>query len=104
MIRHIVLWKLKEGLDPQEKDRIKEGICQGLQGLAGKIPGLLEIVVRAEGTEGSTADLMLDSLFENEEALAAYRDNPLHVEVASTRVRPFVERRLCLNFEVAEEK
>lgn len=99
MIRHIVLWKLREELGVEEKDRIKAGIKEGLEGLFGKIPGLREIDVQMKGTDGSTADLMLDSVFEDLEALAAYRKHPAHVEVATTKVRPFVEERLCLNFE-----
>lgn len=99
MIRHIVLWKLRKELGAEEKDRIKAGIKEGLEGLSGKIPGLREIDVQMKGTDGSTADLMLDSVFEDLEALAAYRKHPAHVEVAATKVRPFVEQRLCLNFE-----
>lgn len=100
MTRHIVLWKLKEGLEPEEKDRIKAGIKEGLEGLSGKIPGLQEIHVQMEGRAGSTADLMLDSVFEDLEALTAYGKHPAHIEVATAKVRPFVEQRLCLDFEI----
>ena len=43
---------------------------------------------------------MLDSTFESAEALKGYSKNPAHVAVADTRVRPFVETRLCLDFEI----
>ena len=43
---------------------------------------------------------MLDSLFENEEALKAYSTNPLHVDVANGKVRPHVKIRSCFDFEV----
>ena len=43
---------------------------------------------------------MLDSTFEDEAALKAYSKHPAHVSVAESRVRPFVQTRLCLNFEV----
>ena len=43
---------------------------------------------------------MLDSLFENEEALKAYSSNPLHVEVANGKVRPFVKIRSSFDYEV----
>lgn len=67
-------------------------------GTAGKIPGLVEIKVQIEGLESSNADLMLDSTFTDEEALKGYSVHPAHVEVADTKVRPFTQIRLCLDF------
>ena len=43
---------------------------------------------------------MLDSSFENEEALKAYAIHPAHVKVADENVRPFTKTRSCLDFEV----
>ena len=97
MIKHVILWKLK----PENNNcEVKNGIKEGLEGLIGVIPGLTEIVVRTEGLPSSTADVMLDSTFESTEALKGYSKNPAHVAVADTRVRPFVETRLCLDFEI----
>ena len=42
---------------------------EGLEGLAGKIPGLVEVHVNINGLPSSTADLMLDTTFESAEAL-----------------------------------
>ena len=44
MVRHVILWKLKEMPDA-EKAAVKAGIKEGLEGLAGKIPGLLDVRV-----------------------------------------------------------
>ena len=56
-----------------EKAEAKKNAKAALEALAGKIPGLLEIKVVAEGRlESSTADLMLDSTFESFDALKAY--------------------------------
>lgn len=100
MIKHIILWKLKEEYSPAEKEKIKAGIRAGLEGLSGKIPGLLEVHVRTEGLSSSTADLMLDSAFENADALRGYSRHPAHVAVAETCVRPFVAVRSCFDFEI----
>ena len=100
MIRHVILWKLKDEFDEAEKTRIKTGIKTGLEGLAGKIPGLVSITVDISGISGSTADAMLDSTFADEAALRAYSGHPAHTAVAESRVRPFVRTRLCLDFEV----
>ncbi len=96
MVKHIILWKLK---DEHNNASIKAGIKIGLEGLIGKIPGLIEIKVQNEGLPSSNADVMLYSVFESEEALKGYAIHPEHVYVADTFVRPFTETRLCLDFE-----
>ena len=100
MIRHIILWQLKDDLSPEEKSAAKIAIKQGLEGLAGKIPGLLDIRVHTAGLASSNADLMLESSFESEDALKGYAVHPAHVTVASGTVRPRVKTRLCLDFPV----
>lgn len=99
MVHHIILWKIKEGKTTEEKKMIKEGVKAGLEGLAGQIPGLVEIKVQTESLASSNADLMLDSTFENEEALKNYATHPAHVAVADNKVRPFMEVRMCLDYE-----
>lgn len=99
MVKHIILWTLKEYSD-EEKVAIKKGIKENLEGLYGKIDGLLEIKVYTEGLASSNADLMLDSTLESEAALKAYAVHPEHVRVADTFVRPYTALRSCLDFEV----
>ena len=98
MVKHVILWTLKE-LSEEEKKSVKAGIKKGLENLKGRIPGLLEIKVVTNGLPGSTADVMLDSLFESYEALKAYSTHPEHVAVADEKVRPFTAVRFCLDFE-----
>lgn len=100
MIKHIILWKLKSDYTNDEKKEIKKGIKEGLEGLLGKIPGLIDIKVQTEHLSSSNADLMLDSSFESEEALKAYAVHPLHVEVADGKVRPYTALRSCLDYEI----
>ena len=100
MIKHIILWTLREMSD-SEKESVKAGIKEGLEGLKGKIPGLVDIKVNTTGRlASSNADLMLDSTFESEEALKAYAKHSAHVAVADSKVRPFTVSRACLDFEV----
>ena len=100
MVKHIILWNLKEEYSEDRKNEIKAGIKEGLEGLLGKIDGLTEIKVYTEGLASSNADLMLDSTFESEDALKNYAVHPAHVEVADTLVRPFTAQRSCLDFEI----
>ncbi len=100
MVKHIILWNLKDEFTAEEKENIKLGIKEGLESLQGKIEGLVDIKVNTAGLASSTADLMLDSTFESEEALKYYASHPLHQEVANTKVRPFTKQRSCLDFEI----
>lgn len=100
MVRHVIIWKLKPQESPEALEAVKKGIKEGLEGLLGQIPGLLEIRVSIAGLDSSTGDLMLDSLFENAGALSAYAVHPAHTAVASGKVRPFTELRSCFDYEV----
>lgn len=100
MVKHIILWTLKEMPDA-EKATVCAGIKEGLEGLKGKIPGLVDIKVNATNIlPSSTASLMLDSTFENADALKNYSKHPEHVAVADSKVRPYTALRSCLDFEI----
>ena len=99
MVHHVILWKLKEGLSEQEKKEVLKNIKENLEALDGKIPGLVSITVITHPLASSNADVMLDSLLENEEALKGYQIHPKHVKVADTYVRPYTEVRMCMYYE-----
>lgn len=100
MVRHVILWQLKDEISGSEKGIVKKGIKEGLEGLKGKIEGLVEIKVNENPLPSSNADVMLDSLFESADALKNYSTHPAHVEVANGKVRPYTKARTCMDFEV----
>ena len=100
MVKHVILWQLKDELTAEQKQEVKKGIKEGLESLAGKIPGLTEIKVQTEGLASSNAEVMLDSTFVDEASLKGYATHPEHVAVADGKVRPYTKTRLCLDFEV----
>ena len=97
MVKHVILWNLKE---ESNTDTVKIGIKTELESLIGKIDGLLEIKVNINPLESSNCDVMLDSLFESKEALSLYSTHPEHVKVADNFVRPFTKARICMDYEV----
>ena len=101
MVKHIILWQLKDELDAAQKAEVCAQIKKGLEGLAGQIPGLLEIHVQTEKLASSNADLMLDSSFADEEALKGYAVHPKHVAVADGVVRPNTKTRTCIDYVVS---
>ena len=100
MVKHVILWTLRDRYSGAEIEEIKKGIKEGLEGLKGKIPGLIDIRVNTEPLASSNCDLMLDSSFESEEALNGYSTHPAHVEVANEKVRPFTASRTCMDYVV----
>ena len=101
MVKHIILWTLNPELTVEQKQQVKAGIKEGLEGLVGKVPGLLDAKVNISGRlASSNADVMLDSTLESEEALKGYAVHPEHVAVANDKVRPYTIQRACLDFEI----
>lgn len=96
MVKHIILWRIRDGLD---KAAVAQGVKEGLEALVGMVPGLIRAKVVIGQMDSCTADVMLDSDFESAAALKAYKTHPAHVAVADGRVRPYMEQRLCMDFE-----
>ena len=89
MVKHVILWQLKDELSDSEKAEVKAGIKTGLESLKGKIPGLIEIKVKINPLASSNADVMLDAVLESEEALKGYAVHPEHVAVADKGLHGF---------------
>lgn len=96
MVKHVILWKLKN--DIEDKEAVKKGIKSALEGLQGKVPGLVSVRVNIDFLDSATADAMLDTTFEDEAALQGYKTHPDHVAAADTYVRPYTEVRLCADY------
>lgn len=99
MVRHIILWKLKESYAEDEKRELLMKIKTGLEELKKEVSEIMDIRVHINGLDTSNADLMLESSFESAEKLAAYAIHPSHVKVAENLVKPFMEVRMCFDFE-----
>ena len=101
MVKHIILWTLNPALTEEEKNKVKADIKAGLEGLVGKVPGLLDVKVHVDGRlSSSNADVMLDSTLESAEALKVYASHPEHLAVANGKVRPYTVQRSCLDCEI----
>ena len=94
MIKHIVIYTLKEGVDKTEAVEI---IRSQLEPLVGVIPGLNHMEIRAAYQGGM--DYALYSEFESREALAIYRDHPAHL-AAKAHFHHFLNSRYCADYEV----
>jgi len=93
MVKHIVLYTLKEGVDKEEAVKL---IASVLEPLVGKIPGLLKMEIR-RAYEGM--DYALYSEFESREAVTFYREHPLHLE-AKSHFWHMLDSRVAADYEV----
>ena len=92
MVKHIVMYTLKEGVDKKEAVALIESV---LVPLVGKIPGLLHMEVK-QAFNGM--DYALYSEFESREALEAYAVHPLHQE-AKTHFHHLLATRVAADYE-----
>lgn len=92
MVKHIVLYNLKEGV---EKEPTVKMIASHLEPLVSKIPGLLHLEVRKTY---NGMDYALYSEFESREALAAYAVHPLHLE-AKKHFFHLLDTRVAADYE-----
>jgi len=93
MVKHIVMWKLKDkAAAPVLKSR--------LEALNGKIPGLLHLEVGTDFLESEqSADLVLVAELENCEALDAYQQHTEHQAVVPL-VKAAAVSRTVVDYEV----
>ena len=100
MVKHVIIWNLKDTLTEEEKNVVKVNAKKKLEALVGKIDGLIDLKVQIEFLSTSNGEMMLDSTFESFEALKAYAIHPAHQAVANEFVRPYTASRSCVDFEV----
>ena len=93
MVRHIVLYTLKEGVDKDEAVTLIRAV---LEPLVGKIRGLRHLEIRRCC---AGADYALYSEFDSAEDVAAYRAHPLHQE-AKSHFHHFLQTRVSGDYEV----
>jgi hypothetical protein len=100
MLKHIVMWKLKDFAGDTDKSANVRKMKELLDGCASVVPGMLkfEVAISQPGLE-ATYDIVLYSEFENKAALDAYQHHPDHVAI-----KPFIaavrDQRQCMDYEV----
>ena len=99
MVRHILLWALKDELTPASKRAAAEKCKRELEALVGVVPGLVSLKVEICPMDSSNVDMMLDSTLTDAAAYDGYKVHPAHV-AAATYVRSVVKSRTCMDYEM----
>jgi len=96
MIKHIVMWKFKDGVAEVDKAEMK----RKLEALKGVVPTLVNIEIGLNVAECPPAmDMVLSSEFQTAEDLKAYVAHPEHQKVVAF-VKPLVCERAVVDYEV----
>lgn len=100
MIRHIVMWKLKETAEGATRAENALKLKEKLEGCRDIVPGILklEVGIAQPGLE-STYDIVLVSDFTDKAALDAYQVHPTH-EALKGFVGAVREVRQCVDYEI----
>ena len=95
MIKHIVMWKLKDSAHGNDRTTNARMVKEKLEALRGKIPGLLAIEVGVDfSASANSADVVLYSEFASRDALALYQAHPLHRAIVQFVAEAASERRV----------
>lgn len=98
MIKHIVMWKLKDEAHGNDKATNAGLVKEKLEALSGKIDGLLKIEVGIDFLGGGNFDIVLYSELSSKETLDTYQNHPLHQAVLPF-IREAVMDRKAVDYE-----
>ena len=100
MIKHIVLWTLKNRENQQSREETAAAIKAKIEGMRGRIPGLLHIEGGIDFTTSADSwDIVLYAELESREALAGYNVHPAHEEF-KVFIGPRQQQRSLIDYEV----
>ena len=94
MIRHIVMWKFREGTENEMRKFLTD-----LKALDGVIPEIKKMCVSVSCKEGNDYDACLEADFDDIDAMLRYRSDPRHV-VVSQFCKTNCEKRGAIDFEL----
>lgn len=99
MIKHIVMWKLKEEAEGNNKSENANKIKGLIEGLEGKIKELkfIEVGINFNSSEAAY-DVVLNSDFETVNDLDIYQEHPEHIKVKEF-IGKVTEGRVVADYE-----
>ena len=96
-IRHIVMWNYREGGTDEQNHRNARKMKEGLEALVETVPGIIRLEVIIDACSTSNRDVVLNSLFVSEKALAEYQVHPEHV-IISNYIGTIMRNRTCIDY------
>ena len=97
MIRHVVMWKLKDDLTAFEREQLMLEFKLNMSTLGPIVDGIIHIEVIVDILDSSNMDMILVSEFESKEALNQYQDHPKHKD-ATKCLQGMASIRSCVDY------
>jgi hypothetical protein len=95
MIRHVVMFRWKEGVD----DAHVQATARALRALEGQIPEILSYSCGPDlGVAATNYDFAVSAQFAGTDEFVTYRDHPAHQAVVQTLIVPFAVERCAVQF------
>ncbi|WP_322932986.1 Dabb family protein [Bacteroides sp. CG01] len=98
MVKHIVLFKLKDEVPEAEKLIVMNKFKEAIEALPSVIPVIRKIEVGLNTNPGETWHIALYSEFDNLDDVKFYATHPLHV-AAGKIIAEAKESRACVDYE-----
>ena len=98
MVKHIVLFKLKETLSENEKNEVMNSFKAAIEALPAKIDVIRKIFVGLNMNEAEQWDICLESEFDTLEDVKLYAAHPDHIAAAGI-LKDAKADRACVDYE-----
>ncbi len=101
MLRHLVMWKIKENALGKTKTEICAQMQQELMSLPAQIKEIkhMDVVCNSLECPQDNYDVMLDTQFETVSDLNLYQQHPAHIQVGSF-IKQVVAMRACIDYTI----
>jgi len=90
------MWNYANGFSEDENIENARKVKNGLEALA-DLDGVLEMKVRINELPYSNTDVLLDSLFESEDAFKSYKVHQRHLQMAEL-IGKVLQNRVCFDY------
>lgn len=98
MVKHIVLFKLKDTLSKEEKCEVMNRFKTAIEALPAKIDVIRKVFVGLNMNEAEQWDICLESEFDTLEDVKVYAAHPDHVTAAGI-LKDAKDGRACVDYE-----
>jgi hypothetical protein len=96
MIRHIVLFKIKDFSSESERNEALQNVLVTFRSLIGQIPQIRQFRVEPDCVQGAFSyDVIIDSAFDTLDDLKAYQTHPAHLEAVALNTQWSGSKVVC---------
>lgn len=99
MIKHVVIFKLRKEVSPEERQSAMQAFKAGIEALPAAIGLIKEIEVGLNVNDNEECDICLNSLFATLDDVNTYAAHPAHKAVAGA-LAPYIATRSCVDYEI----